>query len=291
MKEKLTSKLICLSFWVCGLMPEFAAIWAGRCTGWFLHHILRFKKDRVVENLTLVYGDKDKWPPHILKRIYRHFGMLAIEMLRLPGLKDDRFLKRFHYHGFENIDDVLKQGKGAIIVSGHLGNWEYGIAGLVSQGYKTSVVVKKLKGVDSNMIFQKLRGDKNVVSILKEDRAVLDMRRALKRNEMVTMVVDQNSKRTEGVFVEHFGKLASTYAAPRTLSKRFKCPIIPIFSYRDDNLRDHHVVAFPEIVPVDCEENDIEVNTRLYMEAFEKFLMEHPEQWIWMHRRWKTQPK
>ena len=290
MKEKALTQFVCITFFIFGLLPDSLAILLGRFIGWVLQYVLRFKKDIILGNLQIVYGEKENWPENIVKRIYRHFGLLLIEILRLPSLKGEKFTKRFHFHGFENIDAVLEQGKGAIVISGHLGNWEYGIGGLVSEGYKTSVVVKKLKGINNDVIFQKMRGDKNVVSILK-DKAILNLRRALKRNELVTLVVDQNSKRTEGVFVEHFGKLASTYASPRILSKKFKCPVIPIYSYRDDNLRDFHVVAYPEIKTENLSENDTEENTRLYIKTFEDFLMKHPEQWIWMHKRWRTQPR
>jgi KDO2-lipid IV(A) lauroyltransferase len=115
----------------------------------------------------------------------------------------------------------------------------------------------------------------------------------LRKNGICVLVIDQNSKRSEGVFVDHFGKLASTYSAPYVLSKKFKCPVLPAFNYRDDNMHNHHTVILPEIPLLTAEdkEEEVKLNVRAYLKPFEDFLMEHPEQWIWMHQRWKSQPK
>ena len=293
MKEKLLTLIVKFTFAVFSIVPHVLVIFFGKCLGFVLQYIVRFKKKLVLENLNTVYGEKDQWPQGIERRIYRHFGILMIEMLKLPSIKGENFTKRFHVKGRENLDQALEENKGAIVITGHTGNWEYGIAGLTSFGYPMNVIVKKLKNVDNDYVFEKIRGEKGVGFILKE-KAVLNIRRALKKNKIVVMVIDQNSKRSEGAFVEHFGKPASTYAAPYVLASRFKCPVLPIFCHRDENLYDHHIEVFPKIehdLIEGDEEGTVKLNIRKYLEAFEKFLLLHPEQWIWMHRRWRTQPK
>lgn len=293
MKEKLLTLIVKFTFAIFSIVPHFFVIFFGKCLGFVLQYIVGFKKKLVLENLSTVYGEKEQWPKGIERRIYCHFGILMIEMLKLPSIKGESFTKRFHVKGRENLDKALEENKGAIVITGHTGNWEYGIAGLTSFGYPMNVIVKKLKNVDNDYVFEKIRGEKGVGFILKE-KAVLNIRRALKKNKIVVMVIDQNSKRSEGAFVEHFGKLASTYAAPYVLANRFKCPVLPIFCHRDENLYDHHIEVFPEIQHdsiEDDEEGTVKHNIRKYLEAFEKFLLSHPEQWIWMHRRWRTQPK
>ena len=293
MKEKLFTFIVKSTFFVFRFIPHIMIVFMGRILGFILRFFLRFKMDRVKENLGIVYGAKENWPKGIVGKIYRHFGTLLVEMLKLPSINGEAFNKRFHVSGAENLDKALAQEKGVIIVTGHTGNWEYGIAGLNSYGYPMNVIVKKLKSIDNDYLFQKLRGDKGVGFILKE-KAVLNIRRALKKNKVVVMVIDQNSKRSEGTFVEHFGKLASTYAAPYVLSNRFKCPVIPCFCYRDENFYDHHIEVYPEVqneVVEGEEEENVRVNIRNYIKTFEDFLLKHPEQWIWMHRRWRSQPR
>lgn len=293
MKEKFLTCIVKITFVFFSLIPHGLLIFMGKCFGFFLRYILRFKKKRVVENLNRVYGSPDKWPPGILGKIYRHFGILFVEILKMPSLKGEEFTKRFHLKGAENLDKALEQNKGVIIVTGHTGNWEYGIAGLNSFGYPMNVIVKKLKDIDNDYLFEKLRGEKGVGFILKE-KAVLNIGRALKKNKVVVMVIDQNSKRSEGVFVDHFGTPASTYAAPYVLANRFKCPVIPCFCHRDENFYDHHIEVFPQIeqfVIEGDEDSTVKANIRKFIESFENFLLDHPEQWIWMHRRWRSQPK
>jgi len=293
MKEKFLTLLVKITFAFFSIVPHTLIIFFGKFLGFFLQYILRFKKRLVLDNLEIVYGDKSKWPKGIVRKIYRHFGILMLEMVKLPSIKGENFTKRFHVKGNEFLDAALEKGKGAIVVTGHTGNWEYGIAGLTSFGYSMNVIVKKLKNIDNDYVFEKIRGEKGVGFILKE-KAVLNIRRALKKNKIVVMVIDQNSKRSEGAFVEHFGKLASTYAAPYVLASRFKSPVLPIFCHRDENLYDHHIEVFPEIEHDSIEgdeEGTVNLNLRKYLESFEKFLLKHPEQWIWMHRRWRTQPK
>ena len=293
MKGKILTFCIRAAFWVSGLIPRSMAILMGRFLGWMMQHVIRFRRDIVLENLEQVYGSRESWPDDILRRIYRHFGLLAIEMLCLPSLTEEGLKKKIHYHNFHYVDEALEKNNGLMAISGHIGNWEYGIAGLAQCGYRPHVVVKKLKDIDNDYLFERLRGSKGVTSILK-DKAVLALRRALKKNSLVVVVIDQNSKRGEGTFVDHFGKQASTYSAPGVLSRKFKSPTLPVFSYRDENLWDHHVVAFPEIKQIETGSSDQEnlrLNTQEYIRVFEEFLMKYPEQWIWMHRRWKTQPK
>ena len=293
MKEKLFTFVVKSTFFVFRFIPHTILMCMGRTSGFILRYFLRFKMDRVHENLEIVYGGKENWPKNIIGRIYRHFGTLLVEILKMPSLKGGDFFKRFHVKGENYLDEALAKGNGAIIITGHTGNWEYGIAGLNNFGYPMNVIVKKLKAVDNDYIFEKLRGEKGVGFILKE-KAVLNIRRALKKNKIVVMVIDQNSKRSEGVFVDHFGKPASTYAAPFVLSNRFKCPVLPCFCYRDENFYDHHIEVFPEVkgeIVEGDEDETVKKNIGNYIKAFEKFLLEHPEQWIWMHRRWRSQPK
>jgi KDO2-lipid IV(A) lauroyltransferase len=292
MKEKFLTFLISAVFFIFRFIPSRVVVCLGRFVGWFLYRIIRFKRKRIVDNLNIVFGSPEHWPKDILGRIYRHFGLLIFELMKLPSLNGDGFTSRFQYHGEENLKKALEKKQGVLLISAHTGNWEYGITSFALKGYKPHVVAKKIKNVDTDYVYEQIRGKKGSGSIMKDDKAALQVRRALKRNEIVLMVLDQNSKRSEGIFVDHFTKKASTFLAPYIFSSRFKCPVVFGFNYRDENLWDHHCYLSPEFVPIQTgdKEKDQLANTQAYVKAFEEFLMKHPEQWIWMHRRWRTQP-
>ena len=288
MKTKFFTFIIKSTFFFFSFLPRRVVIILG-CMFGFLLRCIGFKKKRIIANLNIVYGSKEQWPEKIIKNIYQHFGLLFTEILKQPSTSKDELNKMTNLAGLEHIDKALEKKRGIILISGHTGNWEYTMASLVIRGYDLNVVVKKLKNVDSDYLFHKLRGSKNVKTIYKE-KAVLNIRRALGRNEICLLVIDQNSKKSEGLWIEHFGQLASTFTAPYILGKRFKCPVLPAFSFRGDNLRDHYAEIYAEIVPQECEdfEDEIKLNLRVYLKSFEDFLLKHPEQWIWMHRRWRS---
>ena len=103
MKEKILTSCISFTFFIYSLVPVWLVILQGRLLGWLLHHVVRFKRKRILDNLELVYGQKEEWPPAILKKIYRHIGLLIAEFLKMPSLKGEKYNQRFHLHGEEHL--------------------------------------------------------------------------------------------------------------------------------------------------------------------------------------------
>ncbi|MCH2207086.1 MAG: lysophospholipid acyltransferase family protein [Lentisphaerales bacterium] len=258
----------------------------GRLSGVILR-VVGFRKGIVLKNLDIVFG-QGNWSKGLVGKIYRHFGLLFIEMLYFPSVKQKADGHIANITGLENLDAVLEKGNGALIISAHTGNWEMTVGCLASRGYKVNTIVKHLKDVDNDYLNEKLRGLKGVKSIFKEN-AMLNIRRALKKNEICLMVIDQRSKKREGVVTDHFGKETCTYAAPYVISKRFKCPVVPAYSYRDENLKDHHAHIYPEVKLIENQDPDEEarLNVRQYLNTLEDFILKYPVQWIWMHERWR----
>lgn len=274
-----------VGFFTVGLMPIWLRLFLGKFCGVVLR-LIRFRREIVVTNLNIVFGE-GKWNRSMLGQIYQHFGLLGIEMLYLPSIKNGSDMADIS--GIANLDNALAKGQGALIVSGHTGNWEMTVGSLASKGYKVHVVVKELKGIDNDYLNKQLRGSQEVQSIFK-DKAMLSIRRVLKKNEVCLLVIDQHAKSTEAVVTEHFGQQASTYAAPYIISKRFNCPVVPAYSYRGENLKDHFAHIYPEISLIEDNDSDLEakLNIAAYLKTLEEFIMAHPVQWIWMHDRWKA---
>ena len=286
MKSKILTFFLKIMFAVISLLPVGLRVALGKFSGAVLS-LIGFRKKIILSNLDIVFG-AGKWPKELVGKIYRHFGLLFIEMLYYPSIKDEDGCKMANITGLENLDAALEKGNGALIISGHTGNWEVTVGSLAARGYKVSVVSKTMRGVDNEYLYSKLRGSKGVKSILKE-KAMLSIRRVLKKNEICLLVIDQRSKKSEGVITKHFGRDAWTFTAPYILRKRFKCPVVPAYSFRDKNLIDHHAHIYPEVelIKNDDPEEEIRLNVRQYLKTFEDFILEHPVQWIWMHERWR----
>ena len=268
------------------LFPLKLRVFLGKAVGSLLH-LVGFRKKIILTNLDVVFG-KGQWPKEMIGKIYRHFGLLFMELLYLPSVTKTEGIEMANITGLENIDAALEKGNGAIIISAHTGNWEMTVGSLASRGYKVSIVAKRMKGIDNEYLNDQLRGATQVNVIYKE-KAMLNIRRALRKNEICLLVIDQYSKKSEGIISEHFGMETSSFAAPYIISKRFKCPVVPAYSYRDENLIDHHAHIYPELplIKNDDGSEEARLNITAYLKSFEEFILAHPVQWIWMHDRWR----
>ena len=281
--------LINLLFKISGLIPNRLAIFIGCSIGVALR-IVGFRRKGIREHIAIAKKHfSTELPKDFEKRVYRHFGLLVVEFLRVPYMKNDKFNELFEVHGLENLDDALAAGRGVMSVSGHLGNWEYSVAHLAQKGYDIRLVVKDMKGMDNDYLYGLLRGRKGVGWIYKR-KSVTQIFKAFKENASVGFVVDQKCGKGEGVLVDFFGQPAYAYAGLYVLGKKKNAKILPVYSWRDEDLLRHHVKILPALDFIETGESDenIKVNTQNYVSVIEEAIKEHPEQWIWMHNRWKN---
>lgn len=228
----------------------------------------------------------------MMKKIYRHFGLLFTEILQLAGVSGRSVKSRVTIHNREILDSVLSEGKGALILAGHIGSWEYCLAGAAQYGLDIRVIVKEIKGKAGHDLAERMR-TRHGVTMIPRKNAMKQIFRTLKDNACLGFVLDQNMTSDEGIFVDFFGKPACTMSGLATLSKKFNIPVIPTSFHRDEANRQHITLHAPLhfYTPEDKSIDPITFNTRRYNRALETIIRKHPEQWIWMHRRWRTQPQ
>lgn len=229
----------------------------------------------------------------IIREVYQHIGISLMEALFAT-----RFLSRdriSRYVSFENdhyLEETLRAGKGVIAVIGHLGNWE--LCGLAFSwaGYPLNSVARPIENPYLNRYLEQFRTSKGQTIIVKYN-ALPAMTGTLRENRILVIEVDQDV-RQKGVFVDFLGRPAATTRSPALLSLRYGIPIMPVNIHRDRLYPVHHRVVFdPPIYPqaVDRAADKVHALTQLYTSRFEAFVREHPGQWLWIHRRWKTQPE
>ena len=287
--KRIQNSLFSLSFICFSLIPTPLAIYLGKLLGWSLRYVFKYRRKMIQHNLDLAFGP-NQWDKDLERKIYQHFGLLIMELLRYPKKSIKKAAAETTVHNYADLEEALKLGKGAIVVTGHFGNWEQAIASVANLGHEVGVVSKSLRGVDNEFLFKKIRGNKNVISIFK-DKAAIEIFRMLKRGGIVCMVIDQCAKRTESIKVNFFGEECSTYAAPALFAARSGAPIIPGIAWRDEDLRSYHIKCLKPIIIGKTEKTpeDILRNTQKMLDAIELELRKKPEDWIWMHDRWKKQ--
>ena len=274
------------------LGPE-AGSRAGSLLGDALRFIMKSKGKLARENLRAAYPEaSEEWILEVEKKMFRHLGRMGVEFLQFPD-EDEAWLRQHvQVSGIERAHAALALGKGALILSAHFGNWEY-IFKRLSYDFPKDVyaLTRRIKDPNVDLFVKEYREANTGATCILQDNAGSQIVRILKKNGIVITVLDQNAGVKEGAFVPFFGRLASTYTSTARLSLRLGLPVIPVLGHRTTGL-DHFVCVMDPIIPDPslCGENAVEVLTARFTSLLEKAIREYPEQWIWLHNRWKTRP-
>jgi KDO2-lipid IV(A) lauroyltransferase len=221
---------------------------------------------------------------------FRHLGVTAVECCRLFCGPSGAMLRRVRVEGVEHLKAALVEGRGALCLSAHFGNWELLAAANSLAGLPPlHIVVRPLDNpfLDGLVARGRERAD---VRLIPKRAAVKGVRTALARGECVGILLDQNAG-PQGIFVPFFGEPASTSRSLAVLALKTGAPVVPAFIHRLPD-GDHVVTLEPALplVRTGDIDRDVHLNTARYTEVIERHVREHPEQWFWVHRRWKTRP-
>ncbi|MEW6027483.1 MAG: lysophospholipid acyltransferase family protein [Planctomycetota bacterium] len=272
-------------------LPLSFALKAGEVLGALTYCFIPRRRRIALENLKASFPEK---PVRELKRIVwsmsLNLGRNTAEFLRLPRM-DRRYIDRYiEFSGLENLDAALAQGKGVFLLSAHFGNWDLCAAAIAIKGYPMNLVTKYLKSELLNNLWLDFRARVNI-NMLYREGSLREIIRRLKNNEVMGFVLDQNTKREEGVFVNFFGRPACTIPSLATLSERLDAPVVPVFMARLKG--GNHKLMLEPAVPFQKQgtlQETVVYNTQVYTDVIERYVRNYPEHWIWMHRRWRTQP-
>jgi KDO2-lipid IV(A) lauroyltransferase len=205
-------------------------------------------------------------------------------------MKREKIQKLISVEGTEHLERALREGKGALIFSAHLGNWEMATA-WVSRIGKVNVVARPL---DNSKIEDELLGIRKKLgaNVIHKQQAARPILRALKDNEMVAILIDQNTVRNQAVFVDFFGKSAATTPSLASFSLKTKAPLVPVFCYPSQGGM-YRLIILPPLKPIltGDEKQDVLKITQLCTKMIQNQIQENPKVWLWFHDRWKTRPE
>lgn len=285
--SRLTSDRNRLEMFIAQIPKSYLLFW-GKILGNILFYLALPQRRIVRRNL---YFSQFQTSPKLVKqmsrRIFQHFGITIIEFLQMACFSQQELVSTVHIKNLKIIAEALKQQKGIILISAHLGNYE--MAWQVVPCYlemQMAGVAKKLRNVHLNRLIHGLRtrfGNK----IIYKKGALPEMMQTLRQGAMVGILMDI-SRRFEGVEVNFFGHRATATPAAALLGLRCKSPIIPAFCHRTE--RGTLVVEVDP--PVEMQRTndlrlDLQTNTQRITERVERAIRRHPEQWNWMLKRWK----
>lgn len=276
------------------ILPRSWALALANGVGHLGYQFVSRQRKKILENLKFAYGDT-KSPvalETIGRRVMGHMLQTAVDFLRFVALSRDQaasFVEAGDAYSF--CKDILQEGKGLIIMTAHLGNWELlaGVFGL--QSFRGAVVGRRIYYEPYNRWIVGLRRAVGIRTIY-QNEAVRQIHVCLKSGEIVGLLPDQDRDNVRGIFVDFFGRPAYTSVAPVKLSMASGAPILPAFMVRMPGNR--YKLFLGNLIRPKIENNDRTASIRKYTEAwmkdFEEMIRRYPEQWGWMHDRWKTKP-
>ncbi|MBD3223081.1 MAG: hypothetical protein GF313_00010 [Caldithrix sp.] len=256
----------------------------------FIAHVFRYRRRVIKDNLHRVY--KSRWPKppkELINLIYKNFVFLWMEFLQSKKLSRDNLQQHFKLHNEEMVEEALSKGHGVILISGHFGNFEWlgRMHGLM--GHPVNGIAKAQSNPYVNELVEKHRSDENVKVIYTREAMEKGVK-ALQNNEILAIVTDQDARK-RGIFVDFLGYPSSTAVGTAVFHLRTGAPIISIISVRRDYGQfEVYYEKVAEGEPTAVTDEKVRHITQQHTKALEKWVLKYPEQWFWMHRRWKTKP-
>lgn len=268
-------------------LPRSVALPLGRSLG-TLGRRLQPKRARIAaDNLRSAFPEMPAVERQkTINAVFGNLGVGLVEMLRLDLLDKQDLEKLFTIEGEEHIHAALAQGRGCILLTGHLGFWEAGSFAFPALGLPTAIVAKPMKNPFVDGYFRRLRESHGgyVIDSRKGARRIV---KALQSNHLVGILMDQHTARKQAVRVPFFGRPAYTTPVITQMAKKYQVPVVPVFAYRNDDHTYRAKVYPPLLLDHDLSEAGIVAGTTLLTAKIEEAIRHDIGQWFWIHRRWK----
>ena len=281
-------------FFLFRFLPFPLAFRVGEALGWLFYYCDRPHRRIGLTNLALAFPRKSEAERRrILRESLRNLGRLAAEFCHMHTLNEGNISERVR---FDNLaqwkEQVAKvQHTGALILTGHFGNWELFACAHACYGLPVHIIHRRLHNslVDDLIVRERERCGNQVI---RKTTAGLEVFRAIRQKALVVAAVDQNASGRMGMFVPFFSRLASTSTGLAGLALASSVPVVPAFLVREKGTWRHRIVLLPPVEPVRTgdQEADLRATTARFTAVFQQMVEQYPDHWLWIHRRWKRRP-
>jgi len=276
-----------------GRAPRGVARRLGAAIGWFAWVMLGRLRRVGRQNLQMAFPEKTAAErERILRRLYRNLGWQLAEFCQMRGYSAERASRFIRYEGLENYLAAKAKGRGVLVVTGHLGAWELSSFYHSLMGHPMGMVIRRLDNALVDTLVNRIRCMHGNTVFHKDDfaRGLLS---AMRAGETVGILLDTNMTPPQGIFVPFFGVQACTGAALARVALKTEAAVLPGFLLWEESEQRYvlHFGAEVALVRTGDAEQDTVANTALFTKAIEGYVRRYPEQWLWVHRRWKTRPE
>jgi KDO2-lipid IV(A) lauroyltransferase len=276
-----------------GLLPRPGALKVGQAVGALASVLLPHLRRHAAVNLRLAFPELDERErQRLLRGTFRNLGRLLGEVSQFPRLNRDNISAVVVYQGLDHFLAAQAQGRGVILLTGHIGAWELSVYAHSIYGHPMSFLARRVDNPLVERLAESYRARYGNRSLDKRG-SVREVLKTLKAGGVVGILADLNTAREEGVFCDFFGVPACSTAGVATLALRTGAVVLPGYLVWDEAARIHRLCFEPPLETINTgnPKEDVATNTARYMQALEAIIRRHPEQWLWIHRRWRTRPE
>jgi KDO2-lipid IV(A) lauroyltransferase len=288
---KISARALGILFSLMGCIPRRWALRLGKVTGSLWYFADKRHRNVALSNLHQAYG-REKTPAEIedlARRVFQNLAQIPLEICWSIRLGANEFLSHCAIQGHENLQAALAKGKGILFLSAHTGNWELLTMVISLAGIPVSGVYRPIKSQTIDLLVYEYR-TRFGVKLIPKKHSMRKVLRCLGNNEGIGMLLDQDAGSSVGVFVDFFGRPACTNKGLALLALKTEAPVVPAFIARNGLGFRIEIGKEIPLLKTGEKSQDIAVNTQQYNKAIEEFVRRCPEQWFWVHRRWKSKP-
>ncbi|MGA2001122.1 MAG: lysophospholipid acyltransferase family protein [Terriglobales bacterium] len=293
MRHRLEFALVWPVVKILGALPRPLARALGLLLAGAVYHLHGRLRKVGLRNLEIAYPEMAAAERRkIVRGVFVSLGRQLAEFCRFPSYTRDNVAQVAVYEGFENFDAAQRRGKGVLFLTAHLGGWEVGSFVHSIHGHRLRIVVRALDNPYLDRLVERYRTLHGNATFEKQDFA-RGLIAAMRAGETVGLLMDQNMTPPAGVFVDFFGVPACAASGIARVALRTDASIVPAFTIWDDVRRKYRITFAPRLAlpKTGDDERDVVNATQLFTSVIEEYVRKFPDQWLWVHRRWKTRPE
>lgn len=273
------------------LLPYGALLFLGRIFGNLYYIFIKKQRERAVSQMMPALKISESEARKLVRESFVNLARNMLEILYMPNLNEKNLSEYIEIDHLDRMKNALAGGHGVVVLTGHVGTWEWLSASFTLNGLPVTAIAKLQPNQEYSRALDDLRATINVEIFNRGTSELLAAGRALKKGKILGFLADQDAG-PGGAFINFLGKVASTPMGPAVFSRKFNSPVIPAFIIRQPNGR--HLVKIFE--PMHFEDTgDVDADLLRFTEkmtrTLEQIILENPTQWLWFQKRWNTPPE
>lgn len=272
-------------------LPHGALLLLGALLGRLYYMIIKKQRERAVRQMMQGLSISEKEARKIVRASFMNLAQNMLEILYMPKLNRENLHEYIEIEHLERLKDALAEGHGVVVLTGHIGTWEWLSAAFSLSGLPVTAIAKTQPNAEYSRVLDDLRATIGAEIFSRGTSELLAAGRALKNGKILGFLADQDAG-PGGAFIEFLGKTAATPLGPAVFSRKFRAPVVPAFILRrPDGKHTVRVYERMEYVDTGDTEKDLYDLTVRMTRLMEEVIRENPTQWLWFQKRWNTPPE